>query len=144
MLAIMSVKHKSDNMVSALPHLVGYRCFCSSLKVDLAPRFHSRQKILCGQWLLTMASHSSKKRWHILTRCVISKSAEDLTECTTYHRFSNVVENGWLSFVFDKHNMSMFIMWSPEDLLEVYHFTYLLFLCLANVNTGINRKVVTA
>jgi len=65
-------------------------------------------------------------------------------ECSIYHAFSNSVENRLLSFVFDKRKMSMFIMWSPEDLLQVYHFIYLLFLCLASVNTGINTKVVTA
>lgn len=65
-------------------------------------------------------------------------------ESSIYHTFSSGVENRLLSFVFDKRNMSMFIMWSPEDLLQVYHFIYLLFLCLASVNTGKNMKVVTA
>lgn len=65
-------------------------------------------------------------------------------ECSIYHISGNGVENRLLSFVCDKHNMSMFIMWSPEDLLQVCFSIYLLFLCLARVNTGINMKVVTA
>lgn len=40
-------------------------------------------------------------------------------ECSIYHVSGNGVENRLLSFVCDKHNMSMFIMWSPEDLLQV-------------------------
>lgn len=111
-----------------------------------SPQTPSRQEMPCWQWLLTLASPSPsfKKRWNILTRCVISKSARDLTECSIYHTFSNSVENRLLSFVFDKRNMSMFIMWSPEDLLHVYRFISLLFLCLSSVNTGINTKAVTA
>lgn len=65
-------------------------------------------------------------------------------ECSIHHTFGNGVENRLLFFVFDKHNVSMFIMWSPEDVLQVYHFIYLLFLCLASVNSRINTKAVTA
>lgn len=83
----------------------------------------------CWQQLLTrdFSFASFKKHWNILTICIISKSAGDLMECSIYHMSGNGVENRLLSFVCDKHNMSMFIMWSPEDLLQVYCSIYLLF-----------------
>lgn len=146
MLAITSWKLKSNNIVLALPLLVGSRTFCFFLKLGLAHRLHGRQEMPCWKQLLKrdFSSASFKKLWNILTIGVISKSAEDLMECSIYHVSGNGVENRLLSFVCDKHNMSMFIMWSSEDLLQVYCSIYLLFLCLASVNIGINMKVVKA